>query len=194
MCQRKSLESVQFSQLYESNQLFSSLYFCFHIYSVLYSWQKGAMCCDFLWEAFSLTVQSCIWFKIFNRQTGRGAERDMRRKAMENEQSVVCGVRWKAERPREKEKWSQPGVCQQHVTGVADHYSTRLYIQHLPFTPYLSLRLKCVEWFGKVFFKRKGLFCLFAPFQIKIKNRCCYQSFTGRAFVRLLSSCRLPVW
>lgn len=28
-----------------------------------------------------------------------------RRKAMvENEQSVVCGVRWKAERPRQKEK------------------------------------------------------------------------------------------
>lgn len=57
-------------------------------------------------------------------------------------------------------KVKPPGVCQQHVTGVAHHYSTSLYI---PFTPHLSLRLKCVEWFGKVFFKRKALFCLFAP-------------------------------
>lgn len=84
------------------------------------------------------------------------------------------------------------GVCQQHVTGVADHYSTRLYIQHLPFTPYLSLHLKYVEWFGKVSLKERVSFVSLHPvFQIKIKNRCCYQSFTGRAFVRFLSSCRL---
>lgn len=52
------------------------------------------------------------------------------------------------ERERERRKTKRerkvkhPGVCQQHVTGVADHYSARLYVQHLPFTPYLSLHLK----------------------------------------------------
>lgn len=57
---------------------------------------------------------------------------------------------------RQGKKVRQPGICQQRVTGAAHHYSTRLYIQCLAFTPQLPLP----DCFGKFFFV-KGLHSLF---------------------------------
>lgn len=78
-----------------------------------------------------------------------------------------------------------PGVCQQHVTGVADHYSTRLYIQCLPFTLHLSLSIiNVAECFAKVFLKKKVFILSLNQDQINSINYSInYQSLTGKAFV-----------
>lgn len=82
---------------------------------------------------------------------------------VEYEPFVVGGVRgtdldvYKEEQnDRQRKKVRQPGICQQRVTGAAHHYSTRLYIQCLAFTPQLPLP----DCFEKFFFV-KGPHSLF---------------------------------